>query len=292
MKSLGRWSSGVIASVAVLCGAQRSSVADTIVLTPSKDNTLIETIDGATSNGIGEAVFCGRVGNFGGGFKLRAVMAFDVSAIPAGSTINSVSLTLVLIQTVNGDQTHMLHRLLADWGEGTSDASGGSGAPSTPGDATWLHTFFPDQFWTNPGGDFVPVASASQTVPGVTGPVTWSDPLLAADVQSWLDAPATNFGWLMTGNEDEIFTSKKFASKDNFVEEDRPKLTIDFTPPPPPPPPCPGDITHDGIVNVADLLAVINAWGSCTGCAADANGDDVINVADLLMVINGWGPCP
>ena len=48
-----------------------------------------------------------------------------------------------------------LHKLLADWGEGTSQATGeeGQGAPATPNDATWRHRFFDTIFWTNEGGD-------------------------------------------------------------------------------------------------------------------------------------------
>lgn len=57
-------------------------------------------------------------------------------------------------------------------------------------------------------------------------------------------------------------------------------------------PPIPGDINHDGVVNVDDLLAVINAWGPCPAppaiCPADVNGDGVVNVDDLLAVINHW----
>jgi hypothetical protein len=57
---------------------------------------------------------------------------------------------------------------------------------------------------------------------------------------------------------------------------------------------CPlGDVTHDGTVDVDDLLVVINAWGKCppppTACVADVNGDMVVDVDDLLMVINNWG---
>ena len=59
----------------------------------------------------------------------------------------------------------------------------------------------------------------------------------------------------------------------------------------------PGDLTGDGVVNVNDLLAVINAWGPCPpapqACPADIapspTPDGVINVNDLLMVINNWG---
>lgn len=58
------------------------------------------------------------------------------------------------------------------------------------------------------------------------------------------------------------------------------------------PVPCPADVSGDGVVNVTDLLAVINAWGTCAGCPADINSDGVVNVSDLLAVINAWGPCP
>lgn len=60
--------------------------------------------------------------------------------------------------------------------------------------------------------------------------------------------------------------------------------------------PCPtGDINKDASVNVADLLAVINAWGECTEppppqelCPSDVNQDGTVGVPDLLMVINNW----
>lgn len=69
---------------------------------------------------------------------------------------------------------------------------------------------------------------------------------------------------------------------------------------PPPPPPCPADIFPpggNGVVNVSDLLAVINAWGPCPqpcppGCAADIVQNCAVNVSDLLAVINAWGACP
>ena len=54
----------------------------------------------------------------------------------------------------------------------------------------------------------------------------------------------------------------------------------------------PGDTNGDGLVNVIDLLAVINAWGPCSpppaSCPADVDQDGAVNVVDLLMVINNW----
>ena len=49
------------------------------------------------------------------------------------------------------------------------------------------------------------------------------------------------------------------------------------------------DINQDGVVDVADLLAVIGAWGPCSGsCPSDTNCDGQVNVTDLLEVIAEW----
>jgi hypothetical protein len=80
--------------------------------------------------------------------------------------INSATLTLHLSRTIAQPEPVNLHRVLADWGEGASNANAeeGRGAPSQPGDATWLHTFYDTAFWTSPGGDFDPAISASTVV--------------------------------------------------------------------------------------------------------------------------------
>jgi glucose/arabinose dehydrogenase len=54
---------------------------------------------------------------------------------------------------------------------------------------------------------------------------------------------------------------------------------------------CPADIDGDGTVGVGDILAMIEAWGPCSGCDADINDDGVVNVTDLLEVVGAWGPC-
>jgi hypothetical protein len=57
-----------------------------------------------------------------------------------------------------------------------------------------------------------------------------------------------------------------------------------------PDPVCPEDVNHDGSVNIADLLAVIAAWGT-NNADADINDDGTVNITDLLAVIGAWGPC-
>jgi hypothetical protein len=56
-------------------------------------------------------------------------------------------------------------------------------------------------------------------------------------------------------------------------------------------PGCVGDLDNNHVTDIADLLMVINGWGSCSGCAGDSNSDGVVNILDLLNVINSWGMC-
>lgn len=204
-----------------------SANAGTISITPAKDNTLYEydPADGDLSNGAGFHFFAGE--NAMSEIR-RGVLAFDIpGSIPAGSTITAVSMTLNMSMTPAGAETVELHKLLADWGEGTSHApkGEGQGAPATPNDATWRHRFFDTVFWTTQGGDFSVTASASQSV-GDIGQYTWSSAQMVADVQSWLDNPSTNFGWLVLGNESQAATSKRFDTRESASP---PVLTIEYT---------------------------------------------------------------
>ncbi|MEE8158570.1 MAG: DNRLRE domain-containing protein [Dehalococcoidia bacterium] len=204
---------------------------EAISLGPSKDNTLYENATGAFSNGVGDHIF---VGNNAGGQARRAVIAFDIAGnIPAGSIIQNVNLTIRMSRTVAGPETINLHGLLADWGEGTSNASAneGGGASSESGDATWVHRFFNSDSWSNPGGDFSSTVSASTSVGG-SGSYAWgSTSQLVANVQRWLDDPSSNFGWILIGNEAGNRTAKRFDSRENGSAANRPVLTIIYTPP-------------------------------------------------------------
>lgn len=204
--------------------------AQSVVLTPSKDNTLIEDPDGVLSNGAGPVMFAGRVAS---GFSIRrAVLAFYVAgSVPPGSTIDAVTLSLT-VNTVNNTTARdlTLFVLTADWGEGTSVATGGSGAVATANDATWQHTFYDSAFWTADGGDFVATQSATTSVADV-GTYVWSSAQMVADVQAWLDAPATSHGWILIGDESAAQSTKRIASREDASPAARPQLTIEYTPP-------------------------------------------------------------
>lgn len=205
----------------------------TKTLQASKDNTLIESSTGALSNGKGPTIFIGRTGQPQDSIR-RGVLAFDIAgAIPAGSKITSVKLTLNLSMASAATEpaTVTLYKATADWGEGTSNSQQGRGAPSTPGDATWIHTFYDTTKWSKAGGDYVATASASQSITNV-GNYTWgSTPQMVADVQSWLDAPKGNYGWVILGDETQAATAKVFQSLDGQTESTRPQLAVTFTAP-------------------------------------------------------------
>ncbi|MFO0873471.1 MAG: DNRLRE domain-containing protein [Phycisphaerales bacterium] len=269
----------------VAIAAASSAAADSVALVAIKDNTLIETVDGALSNGSGPAFFAGRVGGAGGGSIRRGVLQFDLSgAVPVGSTVTSATLTLSAGSSSAGTQTVALRRLLASWGEGASFASGGSGAPSQPGDATWIHRIFPDVFWSTPGGDFSTEASASAEVGGV-GVYSWGGTgAMVADVQDWLDDPDANFGWLVQGNESAPQTVKRFDSREVDEIARRPMLVIEFVPPSP----CVlGDLDCNGVVDGADLGALLGAWGT-PDVDADLDGDGIVDGVDVGLLLAAW----
>jgi hypothetical protein len=215
------------------CGTEtsvdpESPQPDSVSLEPVRDNTIYE--EGASlSNGAGQHLFAGVPGEPG---RRRGLVRFDVAGagIPLGATIDSVKVTLSMSRTSAGPKTVSLHRVTADWGEGTSVASmgEGGGAPAAAGDATWLHRFFDGSRWTTPGGDYSSTASAGTSV-GAAGLYRWgSTSRLVADVESWLTAPAGNLGWIVVGDESGTGTAKRFDSRQNADVSKRPKLTVYF----------------------------------------------------------------
>lgn len=223
-----RRSAILLFAIAATSLATEASAAQ-VSLTPLKDNTLYQSATGSQSNGAGSYLFAGRT-DASSEYLRRAVMAFDVAGnIPAGSIIQSAALTLTMSRTKVGAMTFDLHRLTSNWGQGTSnaDAQEGAGAASTTNDATWIHTFYPSSFWATSGGDFSPTISASASVGG-NGSYTWGTTAqMVSDVQSWLNNPASNYGWLLQGPEG-VRSAKRFNSGENSTASTRPSLVIQY----------------------------------------------------------------
>ncbi len=236
MRQLFRFGFGALVAACALATCWTDGArAATVTLSPAKDNTLYQDAKGFYSNGIGQYIFAGRTAQPVEFALRRAVLEFDVAGpggIPAGSTITAVALTLRLNKSISGDTVVSLHSVQTEWGEGASDAAGeeGSGAVAERGDATWLHSFWDSDFWGTVGGDFTPAPSAQATVGAVLGPYTWSGAGMVADVQSWLDNPSSNHGWIVVGAEGVSGTAKRFGSRENPLPAERPVLMVTYTP--------------------------------------------------------------
>lgn len=220
------------AALLLAAAASLAARAETLLLEPVADATLIEEPAGALANGAGARLFVGRVGANAGSTRRRALLRFDLAALPPGAQLQSVSLTLSLERSRQaGDLPMSLHRITQAWNEGPSASMVGIGEPTQPGDVTWLQRLHPALPWTSPGGDFAAVASATRIVGATGGPVTWaSTPQLIADVQAWQAHPAANHGWMLVGFEGGGTSAKGFAAREASVPAERPLLRIDYLP--------------------------------------------------------------
>jgi hypothetical protein len=164
--------------------------------------------------------------------QVEITRSYVNSELPANAIVESVFLTLSSTRATNGDRMVRLHRLIEDWGEGTSSSGGGSGASAKPGDATWLHTFYPNSYWSKDGGQYVGRVSASQVVANADGYYTWgSTARLVHDVDYWMRHPDKNFGWIIIGDETAPQTVKRFASRENPDPDLVPLLEINYSVP-------------------------------------------------------------
>jgi len=195
-----------------------------IEIKASRDNTMYSEGPGTLSNGRGDFIFAGTTDD---GEIRRAMIWFDLSALPANLVIDSAKLVLSISKSIAGDQETSLHRITSDWGEGNSDATGqeGKGANALPGDATWEHTFYDTANWTTPGGDFI--ESPTETaISANTGFTLFNSEGLLADINSWIDDPESNYGWMIKVDENNVPSAKRFYSRNFSESAKRPVLTI------------------------------------------------------------------
>lgn len=237
-----------------------------VFLNPSQDNTLYGQAN-TTSNGAGDHLFAGMTG---AGSPRRALLKFDLDAIPEDATIVSATLTMTLTRQNGGEENVYIHRLLNDWGEGGSNAplQEGQGAPAQLNDATWMYRFYNPAMpgmspqWTTLGGDYVETPSAVSVIGIDVGTAySWTSPALTADVQAWHDGSATNYGWIAIGNELFTNTAKRFNSSENPNPDSIPKLTVYYVAAEP-----------TGACCTGGDCAVVSA-AACAGMSGEYQGD-------------------
>jgi hypothetical protein len=292
LRASGRF--GIVAGVSFLTSV---AAAGTVTLTPSVDNTLYQTSSSGeeVSNALGPHIYVGKTN---GNQRRRGLIRFDLSTIPAGSTIDSVELRMTCNRGAGAGFSYSLYRVTSDWGQGNSIASdpGGTGAPATPNDPTWLSRSFGASLWNTAGGDFdaTPSASTIMVTPG--SQVVWaSTPGLVADVQAWLNDTSQNFGWIIIGGEGSLGTAVRLSSRDSSTA--RPSLVITYSTPPA----CgtsdfngDGDFGTDQDIEAFFACLAGNCCASCFPGGSDFNQDGDFgtdqDIESFFRVLGG-GPC-
>lgn len=203
----------------------------TLILPAAADATLYEDSSGALASGSGDGFFVGRNAR---DHRRRSLLRFDLSSVPTGSRIVAVELRLFVSRTSWTPTLAVgLYRLQASWGEAGSVAGGGGGAGGSalPGDATWLHRSWPATVWAAAGGDHALMPSAMAATPP-SGTAVWSStPQLVLDVQTWLEHPANNFGWLLKTDEMGTGRTRRFDSREHTSSPQPPELQVTFLAP-------------------------------------------------------------
>lgn len=223
-----RGSDRILSGLMAALGLAAAPVAADIALVSAAADGSMFSETGEFANGAGDFIFAGQTDR---GDNRRALIRFDAAAaVPAGSIVTGVTLTLHMSRTNTGPQVVSLHRALASWTEGATDAPGeeGSGWPAEPGDVSWTHRTLPDLEWATTGGEFDPVPTSTIFVGGVDF-YEWSGASLISDVSAWLADPGANFGWILVGDETFTTTAKRFDSRTNPNESFRPVLRIEYT---------------------------------------------------------------
>lgn len=143
------------------------------------DATIFAEQSGGTAY---DAVADGRGGNLwtsvlAAGVVRRALVRFDLSALPAGAQVVSVQVEAFMIR-LREPQTIALHRITAPWSEGPANGGdAGIGAPASAGDCTWSHRVWPNQPWATRGGEGTDLALLSASAM-LAAPLAWRQRLI------------------------------------------------------------------------------------------------------------------
>lgn len=255
----------VLLFMSFLVGVQAQT---TVMLPATKDNSLFS--ENNNSNGSGDDLFTGRTNQ---GNLRRTLIQFDLSTIPSDATITDVQLKIR--GSRQSSDGVAIHRMNADWGEGTSLATGqgGQGASPTNNDATWNFSFFNTTSWSTAGGDFMPTASASTSVnEGATS--NWTGANVVTDVQAWIDGSATNFGWILIGDEASNASAIRMVSRESATNA--PELEVTYT-------------VADTCAANGGNLTFADGSTELTICAGDGVADPfMVNLTDTMGTNFAW----
>jgi hypothetical protein len=233
----------------------------TINIEPDRDNSIYSESNNSGGDG---PLFSGETCT---GNSRRALIHFDVAGnLPVGATITAVTLTMVVEQVSGSPSTnnYSISPLTANFGEGTSSADG-TGSPAVAPDATWNDGVLGTP-WTTAGGDFSASVATTSLGP-VTGTFNWSSAGMLANVQNWYSTPATNFGWILIGDESATCSARIFGSREAGTA---PVLSITYSCATPPTASC------------QNVIVSLNDLGQYTLDGTEVNNGSVANCGGPL----------
>jgi hypothetical protein len=199
--------------------------ADTVTLAPVADTELDELFPTQNYGTSGDIV-AGALSRFPD--RRRILVKFDLSQIPAGSTISAVTFDISAVNKLpsggGANSTFDIRRMLTAWNE--NEATWNQRTASAP--------------WAAAGGAFGTEVSFSVSssifISGLGRYSFVSNPTMVSDVQGWVNTPSSNQGWLLLSeSESTPGSARHFAAHEDAANA--PSLTVDFTPATPPPPP-------------------------------------------------------
>lgn len=221
-----------LAAAAVLTSIARAEV---VTINPSADATLHEAFPD-NNVGANDFIVAGTSGHALPNTQLartRALIKFDLAGrVPAGATITRVRVTVTVVFASSATGSiFALSKARGSWTEGRGIGPGGQSAQVA--EVTWTSRVAGSSNWQVAGAlganDVAQTESATTPV-NSPGSYTFESAGLIADVQSWLAAPADNFGWVLWGQSATAQTGRQFASRE--ADAGKPILEITYTVPP------------------------------------------------------------
>jgi RHS repeat-associated protein len=204
------------------------------------DGKAVKTLQPGPDQGRGAYLYTGwECANHGGSDKLsvgrttdhtdvqRALIAFDVSDIPADATVTAATLTMRTAHTPTSAVTAEAHRATTAWEEG-----GERGDCKGPG-ASWERASAGAP-WRSPGGDYDPGVEASVSH-GVNDPLGFDAYTLTNLVKQWVRGEAPNHGIVFKLSDETPGTpgTTKYVHyrSDDYTSNItyRPKLVVEYT---------------------------------------------------------------
>jgi hypothetical protein len=153
--------------------------------------------------------------------RLRALVRFDLSSIPSGSTVNVAHLSLYYYQYWHNDPANRVldaYRVTKDWAETQ---------------ATW-NIYKTGNSWATAGGDYTTEGGSSSTVPSGTGQwMVWD---VTAIVKAWIEGGQPNYGFIIRDASEDGGDFYAYLRSREYSDADyRPILEVDSSTPTPAP---------------------------------------------------------